>query len=410
MKVLMANKYYFLKGGAERYMFELIKLLVKHGHSVVPFAMRHPKNNDSSYERYFVSEVETSDIGLGWQGLRTALRMTYSIEAARKFSALVRDQRPDLLHVQNIYHQISPSILKEAKKRKLPTVMTLHDYQLVSPNYSMFQDGKPAPPNKKHPYLWTFTHRSVRDSFAASALSAFKSWFQERLHLYDHVYRFIAPSEFMKKTVVEYGISAKRVEVIPHFIDLEGRKPSKEEGGLPADRQGVVFVGRLSPEKGIATLLQAMKELPDVRCSIVGEGPDRARLSLIVQDLGLKNVHFKGAKYGKDLEREIADARAVIVPSESYEVFGLTVLEAYAYGKPVIASKIGGLPEVVKEGETGFLFEPGNGRELAQKISAMTLEKARQMGSKGRKLAETAYTPEGHYKKIIALYEEAKRK
>lgn len=402
MKVLMANKYYFLKGGAERYMFELIKLLVKHGHSVVPFAMQHAKNKDTSYERYFVSEVETSDVGLGWQGLRTAARMTYSLEAARKFGALVRDQRPDLLHVQNIYHQISPSILKEAKKRKLSTVMTLHDYHLVSPNYSMYRNGKPEPPDKKHPYLWTVARRSVRGSFAASALSAFKSWFHERLHLYDHVYRFIAPSDFMKKTVVTYGIDAKRVEVIPHFIDLKGREPVGGEG------DGVVFVGRLSPEKGIATLLRAMKEIPDEKCTIVGEGPDRARLSLMVQDLGLKNVHFKGAKYGKDLEREIAKARALIVPSESYEVFGLTALEAYAYGKPVIASRIGGLPEVVKEGETGYLFEPGYAIDLAEKISKMTAEKARQMGSAGRKLAETAYTPEKHYLRIEELYKEAK--
>lgn len=402
MKILMANKFWYLKGGAERYMFELIRLLVRHGHSAVPFAMRHPKNQPSSYERFFVSEVETRDPGMGWQGLRLAGRMTWSFEAARKFGALLRKEGPDLVHVHNIYHQISPSILKVAEKRHVPVVQTLHDYHLVSPNYGMFAHGAPAMPSKTHPYWDTVSRRLVRDSLPASALSAFKSWLHTRLKAYAHVYRFIAPSRFMRDIMLDYGWPKEKVVHIPHFIDLDGWDP------VPQSEDRVVFVGRLSPEKGAVTLVEAMSEVPHLKASIVGDGPDMARLRLIANKLNLKNVEFKGALYGAALRKEMARARAVIVPSLSFEVFGLTVLEAYALGKPVVASDVGGLPEVVKVGETGYLFAPGHHEDLADRLKKLTPEKARVMGAMGRKLAEREYGPEEHYRRIMKVYKAAR--
>jgi glycosyltransferase involved in cell wall biosynthesis len=401
MRIVLANKFWYLRGGAERYAFELKRLLERRGHEVVPFAMRDEKNEASEYARFFVSPVRTDALRYDLEGLRAAGRMLWSFEARRKFRALVRETKPDLLHVQNIYHQISPSILAEAKRRNLPAVMTLHDYHLVSPDYSMFKDGRPAPPSRKHPYLSTVWKKSVRGSLLASAFSAFKSWVHEKLRVYDHVARFIAPSVFMKEICVKYGFDEERFEVIPHFIDLEGKTARKPEG----DR--LLFVGRLSPEKGADLLVRAARLVPETRFIIVGDGPERAKLVKMAEADGLKNFEFKGRLAGELLEREYARAYAVIVPSRSYEVFGLAALEAYAHGKPVIAARIGGIPEVVREGETGLLFEPGSAEDLASRIKELVGSESRaaKLGAAGRALAEKEYIPEKHYERLIRVYE-----
>ncbi len=404
MRIIQANKFYFLKGGAERYFFELTRQLVGRGHQVVPFAMKYPRNEPTQFRKYFVSTVSTEE-QYGWQGLRTAGRVLYSFEAAGKFSALAKETEPDILHAHNIYHQLSPSILAAASRLGIPSVMTLHDYHLVSPNYLMFDRGRIVELSKKHPYWDTFKRRTIGGSFASSALSAFEGWLHKKLKLYDSVRTFIAPSRFLKNKCVEYGIAPGRIEVIPHFIDLSGRET------VSSSERSVLFVGRLSEEKGAMTLIEAMRDLPDIRCVIVGEGPQRTRLHKTADDLKLRNVEFTGALYGDELKAEYERARVVIIPSVCYENAPMVALEAYAWGKPVAASNIGGLPEVVRNGETGLLFEPGNSRDLADKISRlMDEDRAARMGAAGRALAEREYDPETHLEKILGVYERATSK
>lgn len=403
MKIVLADKFWYLKGGAERVVFETKKLLEGNGDSTFAFAMKDARNDASAQERFFVSPVATDRVRFDWQGLRTAGRMLWSFEAARKFGALLDAAKPDVIHAHNIYHQISPSILPAAKRRGVPVVMTLHDYHLVSPNYGMFDRGQIVEPSKTHPYQDTFKRRLIGGSLAKSALSAFEGWLHHALGAYGSVAKFIAPSEFLKMKVVEYGIDENRVEVVPHCIDLDGRAPLYQSGNR------VVFIGRLSPEKGVDVLLHAMKDVPGLDCAIVGDGPERDRLERLAEELDLQNVSFLGALYGSELDREIARAKAVVIPSQSYETFGLTVLEAYAFGKPVIAARIGALPEVVREGETGLLFDPSAPQELAQHLNRLRLDSAQaeRMGRAGRKLAETEYTPGLHLGRIHRIYKEA---
>ncbi len=403
MKVLLVDKFWYLKGGAERVVFETKKLLEANGDVVFEFSMRDPRNVESAYGRFFVSPVATDRVRFDWQGLRTAGRMLWSFEAARKFDALLSEAKPDVIHAHNIYHQLSPSILAVAERRGVPAVMTLHDYHLISPNYGLFDRGGIVEPSKAHPYLDTLQRRLIDGSFPKSALSAFEGWLHRASGVYGSVAKFIAPSEFVKRKVVEYGVAESRVEVVPHCIGLEGRAPRY------ASENRVVFVGRLSPEKGVDVLLRAMKDVNGLECAIVGEGPERGRLERLSEDLGLANVAFLGALYGAELEREIARAKAVVIPSLSYETFGLTALEAYAFGKPVIASRIGALPEVVREGETGLLFAPGGSKELTEKLNWLTRNAAvsEAMGRKGRELAETEYAPGLHLGRIHRIYKEA---
>lgn len=405
MRIVMANKYWYLHRGAERYVLELSKLLVRAGHEVVPFAMRDPKNEATPWDRFFVSPVRTGQLDYGPAGWKAAGRMLWSFEAAKKFSALAAEAKPDILHAHNLYHQLSPSPLAAARKLGIPAVMTIHDYHLISPDYLLFDGNGPYDLSREHPYLDAVRRRAVMRSLPASAWSAFKSWAHRALRAYDGVSTFIAPSDFAKRKHVEYGIAAERIEVIPHFIDLAGRAVHAES------ERRVVFVGSLSPEKGAHVLVKAMRRLSDVECVIVGDGPDRARLQSLSEALGLKNLTFTGRLTGSALEEQISRALAVVVPSVVYEVFGLAALEAYALGKPVVAANIGGLPEVVRDGETGLLFEAGNFGDLAEKISRLVdaPDDARAMGLAGRALAEGEYGPEKHLEKILDLYRRAIR-
>lgn len=403
MKIIFANKFYFLKGGAERYMFELASLLGQRGHEVVPFAMRDRRNLPTYWQRYFVSRVETEKVSFTWGGLKTAGRVIYSIEAKKKFVQLLDRVKPDLVHVHNIYHQISPSILPEAGKRGLPVVMTIHDYKLISPDYLLFHDGRICEATKPDRFWQAVGHRCVKRSFAASLLAATEMWLQRHLGLYaKNVDAYIAPSRFVQALLTEYGIDGRRVVFLPHFIDAGAWKPCYE--GSYA-----LFVGRLSSEKGVATLIRAAALAKEVPLRVVGSGPDEARLVALARKHGAANVVFAGHRVGDELAAEYAGARFVVAPSVWYEVFGLIALEAYAAGKPVLASQIGGLTELVKPGETGVLVSAGDAAGLAEAMSQMWQhpERCAEMGRAGRAWVEAEFTPEQHYQKLIKIYQDA---
>lgn len=402
MRVVFANKYHFLKGGAERYLFELAALLERHGHTVIPFAMRDRRDFETEWRRYFVSPVRTEKASWSLQGLKTAGRIIWSGEARRKFSALCEAARPDLVHVHNIYHQISPSILPEAKRRGLPVVLTAHDYKLISPNYSLFHDGAVCEPPKGNWAWGAVRHRCVRGSTAASLLCATEYALHRLLGAYQkNIDRIIAPSRFMAAILADYGLPAEKIVHIPHFIGAAAWQP-RYEGDY------ALFVGRLVPEKGVETLIRAAAMAHEVPVRIVGDGPDGARLKSLAEKLGASNVEFRGLKSGADLVAEYAGARFVVIPSVWYEVFGLVALEAYAAGKPVVASQIGGLAELVRPGETGVPVSAGDAAGLAEVMSGLwaDLERCAKMGRAGRAWVEQDFSPEKHYERIFGLYRE----
>lgn len=404
MKVVLANKFWFPHRGAERHVLELTDLLEAHGDEAIPFAMRHPRNLPTPFERRFVSPVQTERVTYDWQGLRTAGRFLWSFEAARKARALVRETGAEVFHAHNIYHQLSPSVLGAAARAGAAVVMTLHDQHLISPNYNLSLDGAPIDLDSRHPYLDTFRRRLVDHSLLKSALSAFEGWLHHVIHAYAPVRKFIAPSRDLRDRCVRFGVDPARIEVLPHFIDLRGKT------SIVSSEPRVLCVGGLSLEKGVATFVRALARLPEIQGVIVGDGPERPVLEALARELRLNNVRFAGDLRGQELEQEYAAARVVVVPSVCPEVFGLSALEAYAWGKPVVASRIGGLPEVVREGETGALFNPGNADDLVTKLAPIVNSEgeARRLGFNGRHLAETDHSPEVYYHRLKEIYEKAK--
>lgn len=403
MQILLANKFLFEKGGAEKSLFETDRLLRQNGHTTRFFAMAHPRNRPCDDARHFVSQVDYDDPSAAMR-LKSAARMLYSLEAARKLTGLLDEHRIDIAHLNNIYHQLSPSILRTLHRRGVPMVMSLRDYKVVCGSYQMLADGQPCEACAGGHHLQAALKRCVKDSRAASLLTSIEMTLHHRvLNLYGLVDVFIAPSAFLRDKVRQMGFSGHVVH-LPNFVsDLPDIAPL---AGGRAPR--LVFFGRLGREKGLATLLRAVKGMP-VQLQIIGEGPMLEPLRTQARAEAITNVDFTGYLAGQDLQREVAAASAVVVPSQWYENNPRSVIEAFALAKPVIGARIGGIPELVRHQVTGWLFEPGDVQGLRTQIDALLSRPADAiaMGHQGRHLVETELSPGRHYAGLMQIYAQA---
>ncbi|MEK7105171.1 MAG: glycosyltransferase [Patescibacteria group bacterium] len=400
MKILQLNKFYYHKGGAERYLLELSDLLTRHGHEVIPFAMADARNIETPYSKFFVSPVETREVKGGVIGLKTLGRMIYSFEAARKLRALLKTTRPDVAHVHNIYTQISPSVLDVLKSEGIPIVHTIHDYDLIAPNYMLWHNGRIENLSRKsllNLTLSKFHKDSRRASFAQALAFKLHHWRQSYKRT---VNRFLPSSDFVWNEHTARGFPRGHASILPLFTDAVNQAPRFDDDGY------VLYVGRLVPEKGVEVLLRAMQELPNVPCKIVGTGPEEIQLHIMGDRM--PNVTFEGYQSGSTLWDLMRGARAIVVPSLWQEVFGLVAIEAMALGKPVIASDVGALSEIVADRVSGLLVPPGSVPALKGAIARVAEDPifATQLGRAGRQRAEQKYSPEGHYQKLINIYQE----
>ncbi len=400
MKVLFCNKYFYPQGGAEISMFDTARLLQQHGHQVSFFAMHHPLNLPSEYSPFFVSQVEYHNhLGLFRKAV-AAGRLLYSFEARKKLQALIKQAKPDIVHLNNIYHQLSPSIIDEIHRRGIPMVMTAHDFKLVCPIYICLRDGKECSLCSHGRYYNCLLHRCTKGSWAMSLLNTLEMYLHHRLlRVYEKVKVVIAPSLYVKRKIKAMGFPGK-VVCLPNFVPLADFQPSYE-----AAENSIVYFGRLSREKGLATLIRAVIGLP-VTLKLIGDGPQRPELEKMVKDAALDNVRFLGYLKGEALHREVRSSLFAVLPSECPENHPRSVIESFALGKPVLGARIGGIPESVKDQETGLTFEAGNIRDLREKIiflaenSGLTI----RMGKKARQFVEEKFHPEKYYNGLLQIY------
>lgn len=400
MKILLVNKYHFIKGGAEKHFFMLKELLESHGHTVIVFAMKHPNNQPSPYEKYFVSNADLEKVTWSWRGLGVALRMIYSWEARRKMEQLIKDERPDIAHIHNIYHQISPSILLALKKHHIPVVQTLHDYKLISPNYSLYHDGQICEITKGGRYCRAVGHKCVKGSRAASLVCAIEMYVHKLFGWYENnVDVFIAPSRFLMGKVKEWRTRVKKITMLPYFLNTATRPAADQPGDY------FLFFGRLSEEKGIPVLLRATTGL-DFPLHIIGTGPDEPRLRQITQDLNLSQVKFLGYQTSQHLIDAIRGARAIIVPSLWYENCPLVIQEAFQQGRPVIATDLGGMKEFVTDEVTGRLFKLGSDAQLHNILEEFVANPvlAQTYGTAAYEYAKK-FDADAFYQRLMELYE-----
>lgn len=400
----MVNKFNYLQGGAERYFFELSDILKSKGHEVIPFCMQDKRNKPSEFSGYFVENIDynRSLKSKGFSSLKLAFKFMYSFEAKNKISALIKKHKPDIAHLHNIYHQLSPSILHALKKHRIPVVMTVHDLKLVCPSYHLYCKGKVCERCKPNKFYHALLTRCVKESLIASILSCMEMYFHKMLKIYEkNVDIFIAPSKFYREKLIEFGFPGQKIVVLPYSIKLDEYRP---EYSTSSDYY--LYFGRLVEEKGLKTLIEAASRIKDYRLYIAGNGAKLDYFKSLALKIGAYNAEFLGKLDGDKLKEVVSGALFSVVPSQWYENNPLSIYESFALGRPVIASDIGGIPEFVDNKINGLLFDPNNSADLAKKINYLLSrpELRQSMGRAGRQKVETKASPRVHLEMLEGIY------
>jgi glycosyltransferase involved in cell wall biosynthesis len=402
MRILYCNKYNFAFSGTESYLFDVMRLMRGAGHEVALFSMADPRGTPTPYDQHFVPLMDFKAGKPAWQSAKMAGHAIYSIDAQRRLKRMLAEFKPDLAHVRNIYHHLSPSILWELKAQKIPVIYHVNDFKMLCPSYNLVSRGQACERCKGGKFWHVVTEGCYSGTRGAAAVLATEAYVHRWIKTYDRcVDLFLAPSQFVKDKLIESGCDAARIHVLPHF-----QKSPEHQVQNPASARSILYFGRLSPEKGVNDLLQAMRFLPGANLQIAGDGPKRKELEDLAERLNLKNVDFAGHLQGASLDHLIASARLTVFPSHAYETMGKSILESYAQGRPVVASDLGSRRELVKDGLTGLLYPVGNVEKLTEAISLLLRhpELAAKMGEEGRRLVRHRHRPEDHYSQLLDVY------
>lgn len=377
MNVLMVHSFWHARGGDTTCMFSEVAGLEARGHTVIPFAMRHPNNLPSPWENRFPTWTDI------WhaQGAGLALSVAaaiYNPQAARALDALLTDVNVDVAHIHHLHRHLTPSILDVLRRHRVPVVWTVHDYELICPNGLLYTDEAFCTRCRDHRYGEAVRHRCKRGDTAQSAAVALEKWTHARLRIWDKVDRFLAPSRFLADRLCEFGIDEHRVQHLPNGIAVPATAASAP-GALFAHADWL-FAGRLSAEKGVADLLAAAALLPEHRLLVLGDGPARIGLP------PLPNVHFAGSVVPEQVASALGRVRVAVVPSRWPENFPYAVLEAQLAGCAVVATRVGGIPEQIDDGVDGILVEPADPAALAHAVRGLLAEPARaaELGRAGQ--------------------------
>jgi glycosyltransferase involved in cell wall biosynthesis len=364
MKIILANKFFYPRGGDCVHTIAVKNLLEKHGHEVAIFSMSHPENTANEYSSFWPSYIEYGSKVKA--NIREAILRPFGTNEVRaKWNTLLAGFKPDLVHLQNIHSQLSPVIAEEAYKKGLPVFWTLHDLKLACPAYSMLRDGKPCEvclADKKN----VVKYRCIKNSLPGSLLAYLEALKWNRQTLEKYTTQFISPSEFLKNIMRKAGFSDNKFTRIYNFTEENRFSPVTKKGNY------YTYLGRLSSEKGILSLLKAASEIPEYHLKIVGDGPLRSELET---EFGkFSHIEFVGHQPPESVNQIVGNARFLVLPSECYENNPLSIIESLALGTPVLGSNLGGIPELIDQGVNGLLFDVSSPGELKNKIQFMMLK------------------------------------
>ncbi|QIZ45882.1 glycosyltransferase family 4 protein [Dickeya zeae] len=398
MKVLLVNKFFYIKGGAETVYFQEHDRLKAAGVEVMTFSMQHENNFPSDYASYFVDNVDYHQRSGVVGAIKTAVNFIHNSQACKKLRALLHQEKPDIVHFHNIYHQLTPSLISVARESGCKTVLTAHDYKMICPSYTMLRDGNVCDACVTGSVFNAFKYRCQQGSASKSLLLSLEAGWQAITRHYQQLDAIISPSEFLRGQLLR-KLPHARIDVIVNGINDDLPLDADEDDGY------FLFIGRLSREKGVATLARAHQRMKNnMPLKIVGNGPLYDELVAQFPD-----AEFLGYKQqGEELNRLIKRARAVVVPSEYYENCSMSVLESMAFAKPVVGGRIGGIPEQIRDKVDGILFESGNVQALADILDYLALnpQQAKEMGRNARQRLSEKYSLNKHTAALLALYQE----
>lgn len=385
MRVLIVHGAYQQFGGEDSVVRAERELLERHGDEV----MLYSRHND-----------ETKNLGMADKAFFFP-QTVYSWKSSGEIADVVHSFQPDVAFVHNVYPLISPSVYYKLNSLGVPAVQVLHNFRPFCPNGFYYTQGKICEDCRDGNYLSAVRKRCYKDSYLLSGLYGFMLGSNRLAGMIDNISGFICLTEFFKIKMQEAGVPDSKLFVRPNFVYAPPLKSDANDAAKYA-----LYLGRLSPEKGCRTLIQAFEQMPQLMLKIIGTGPQEQELKDYVRTKGLNNIQFLGFKSGDEKWQLLRDALCLVLPSEWYENFPVTVLEGFMAAKPVVASRMGGLPYIVEDGKSGLLFEAGNASELAQKIQQLADDPAAaaRMGAHGRTLSETKYGPEQSYSNLMSIF------
>lgn len=398
MRVLLVNKFLYPKGGAETYVFKLGEMLEAKGHEVEYFGLENEKNIVGNSAGAYVSDMDFSK-GVS-KNLTAPFRIIYSHEARRKLRKVLRDFKPDIVHLNNIQFHLTPSIIIEANKFRKKTksdlkiIYTAHDYQLICPSHGMFdREIRVCEKCLGGNYTHCLRTKCVKGSFMKSLLGMMDAYIWKISKAYSYIDTIICPSRFLKDKLDTQKRFADKTIALHNFIE-------DRTGDITEKDNYILEFGHLSRDKGTNTLLEVAKRMPDEKFVFAGYGA-------AVEDMkDIPNTEYVGFKTGDELSNLIRRAKCSVYPSEWYENCPFSVIESQMFRTPVICSRMGGIPELLQENKTGLLFEAGNADDLKEKLEYF-LYTPDVAESFTRNCKDVVFeTPETYYNKLIQIYED----
>ncbi len=358
MKILMVNKFLYPRGGSESYMLKLSEELKSRGHEVEYFGMYDEKNTVGNSLDLYTTNMDFHSKGVS--RFFYPFKIIYSMEAYKKIGKVLDDFKPDIVHMNNINFQLTPSIIYSVKKRNIPLVQTVHDYQMICPNHLLysFNEAKPCDRCINGSKWNCLKYNCIHNSKIKSLLGVIEAKLYSSLKTYKKVDLYICPSKFLENKLLNASsIYSGKTFTIHNFIEKNNIIEKTD-----SQNSYIVFVGRLSKEKGVELLANTAKLLPDVNFVVCGNGPDNEYLK------NIPNVTLKGFVAGKELADLVANAKILIAPSVCYENNPLSILESHSMGVPVVTMNYGGMAELVEDGKTGVLASSTTPESLAEAV------------------------------------------
>lgn len=399
MKILHVNKFFDLHGGAEVYMHELMKRQEAAGHEVHALSTRSPKNLPSVDTSRFVTRYNLDKSDGAATDFKKAMNFLWNREAKRAMTEALREIKPDVVHLHNIYHHLSSSLLSPIRRSGIRCVQTLHDLKLACPNYKMYTEGAMCERCKGGRYYEAIKHQCLGTSFLPNMLAALEMGMTKARQSYEKtVSMFICPSQFMADKMIEWGEPASKFTVVR--MPVERHEASPRGGGY------LFAAGRLSVDKGYAQLVRAAARVPGIRIKIAGTGPIEEELRALARSEG-GAVEFVGFKRGEELASLFRGAEALLASPIGYENAPLAVLEAVSYGLPILATDTGGIPEMVHDGKNGFLVERGSldGWVSAfKRFEAMTAAERNQMSAESLRISNETYPTWSEHVELVTKW------
>jgi len=404
-KILIANWTWYPSGGDWTYIDNVRRFYESKGHEVVPFSMKDDRNYQTPFNRYFVSNIDYKDLNKKKNPL-TAVKVLknslYSSEAKRNIHALLSEHKIDLVHLNNIHHYLTPgSIIPEIKRHNIPIIWTVHDYVILCPNTTFISNDKVCERCKVGKYYNCIVHKCKKGSLLASSVAAMESYVNKWVDPYKYVDYFLCPSQFIADKFIQFGFDEKKIVRLYNPFDISALE-NITQNGLDGKKY-IVYVGNILKVKGVFTLAEAVKDL-DVDLYVIGDGEALPELQNFVKNNNIRNIYFLGRKKKQETLNYVKGAEFVVVPSEWYENLPYSLVEALLLAKPVLGARIGGIPELVLDNKTGFLFEPGSKEDMIAKMKYMLslpVERLSWLGDNAQRHA-MALTNYGNFEKGLS--------